>query len=101
MEPAHQPGLLGHRHELHRRDGAALRMGPAQQRFCADDAGGLLVSGVDCANAGAAISRPAAVRTAETCGILMTNSVGTGWYDFVVAILRYSFEACYFAGYAV
>ncbi len=29
-KPGHQPGLLGHRDELHGRDVAALRMGPAQ-----------------------------------------------------------------------
>ena len=38
-EPSHQPGLLGHRRRTARRDRAAHRMGPAQQRFGADDAG--------------------------------------------------------------
>ena len=37
-EPGHQPVLLGERNEQRRRNRAAHGMGPAQQRFGADDA---------------------------------------------------------------
>jgi len=68
-ELADQPGFLGDRNELRRRNGAAGRMLPAHQRLGADDGMGLdLQDGLEDQLELAARDRQAADRARSLCG---------------------------------